>query len=189
MSTISTSDFRKGVKIEIDGKPYLMEACEFTKPGKGQAVYKTKLRNLLDNTLIERTYRSGDTVEAADVHVGKGSFLYKDKNNFIFMDSQNYEQYAMAAEQVGQGGEFLLEGTECELLYWNNNLIGVTAPSHMVLEVTYTEQAARGNTATNVTKPATLETGGAVNVPAFINTGDKIKVDTRTGEYIERVRG
>ncbi|MEW6355719.1 MAG: elongation factor P [Planctomycetota bacterium] len=188
MSTISTSDFRKGIKIEIDGKPYLMELCEFVKPGKGQGIYRTKLRNLLDNSLLERTYRSGDSAEAADVHESKGSFLYKDQQNYVFMDSNSYEQYPLTAEAVGEGADFLLEGTECGLLYWNNRLIGVSIPKHMVLKVTYTEQAARGNTATNVTKPATLETGASVTVPPFINAGDKIKVDTRTGEYLERVR-
>jgi len=189
MSTITTSDFRKGVKILIDGKPFIMEACEFTKPGKGQAVYKTKLRNLFEGTLIERTFRSGDSVEGADVREAKGSYLYKDNKNFIFMDSGNFEQHSLAADAVGEGKELLVEGTECTLLYWNKNLIGVTIPSRMVLEVTYTEQAAKGNTATNVTKPATVETGATVQVPAFINAGDKVRVDTRTGAYIERVKG
>ena len=189
MPTVTTSDFRKGARVQIDGKPYTMEDCEFTKPGKGQAVYKTKLRNLLDNTLIERTYKSGDSLEGADVHEGKGSFLYRDRDSFVFMDSEDYEQHTLAAETVGTGSEFLLEGSECKLLYWNSVVIAVTVPNHVVLEVTYTESAAKGNTATNVTKPATLETDASIHVPAFINIGDKIRVDTRTGEYLERVKG
>jgi len=189
MSTISTSNFRKGIKILIDGKPYLMETCEFRKPGKGQAIYKTRLRNLLDNTLIDRTYKSGDSVEEADVREGRGSFLFKDKNSFVFMDSNTYEQHSLTPEAIGEGNKFLVEGTECGMLYWNDQLIGVMMPNHMVLEVTYTEQAARGNTATNVQKPATVETGATVTVPAFINTGDKIRVDMRTGEYLERMKG
>lgn len=188
MSIVTTSDFRKGVKVQIDGKPYLMEECDFVKPGKGQAIYKTRLRNLLDDTLIDRTFRSGDSLEGADVREGKGSFLYKDKENYVFMDANSYEQHPLTARQVGDQGRFLTDGAECGLLYWNDVLIGATLPKHAVLKVTYTEQAARGNTATNVTKPATLETGATVSVPPFINTGDKIRVDTRTGEYLERVR-
>jgi elongation factor P len=189
MAMISTSDFRKGVKILIDGKPHLMEACEFRKPGKGQAIYKTKLRNLIDNTLLDRTYKSDDSVEEADVRESKGSFLFKDKTSFVFMDANTYEQHNLSPEAVGEEHKFLVEGTECGMLYWNDQLIGVTIPNHMVLEVIYTEQAARGNTATNVQKPATVETGAIVSVPAFINIGDKIRVDTRTGEYQERVKG
>jgi len=189
MSMISTSDFRKGIKILIEGRPYLMEACEFRKPGKGQAIYKTKLRNLLDNTLLDRTYKSDDSVEGADIREGKGSFLFKDKTSFVFMDANTYEQHSLTPEAVGEGHTYLVEGTECGMIYWNDRLIGVMMPNHMVLEVIYTEQAPRGNTATNVQKPATLETGATVNVPAFINIGDKIRVDTRTGEYLERMKG
>jgi len=115
--------------------------------------------------------------------------LFKDKTSFIFMDANTYEQHSLTPEAVGEGHRFLVEGTECGMLYWNDRLIGVTLPNHMVLEVTYTEQAARGNTATNVQKPATVETGGTVTVPAFIDTGDKIRVETRTGAYLERVKG
>lgn len=188
MAVVSTSDFRQGIKVEINGKPWLMEACEFTKPGKGQAIYKTKLRNLLDNSLIERTYKSGDSLEGANIHEGTGEFLYKDRNGYVFMDSESYEQHALSPETVGDGQDFLLEGTRCKLLYWNDNIIGVTLPNQMVIEVTYTEQAAKGNTATNVTKPATLVTGATVQVPSFIQPGEKLRIDTRTGEYIERVR-
>jgi len=188
MPVVTTSDFRQGAKVEIDGKPWNMEACEFTKPGKGQAIYKTKLRNLLDNSLIERTYKSGDSLEGANIHEGTGEFLYKDRKEFVFMDSESYEQHALSPQTVGEGQDLLLEGTRCKLLYWNGNIIGVTLPNQIVLAVTYTEQAAKGNTATNVTKPATLETGASVQVPAFIQEGDKLRIDTRTGEYIERVR-
>lgn len=188
MPQISTSDFRKGIKVVIDGEPYEMIECNFVKPGKGQALYKTKLRNLLKGTIIDRTYKSGDSLEAADVRKGSGQYLYRDAHNLVFMDNETYEQHALPEETVGDQAKFLLEGATCDLLYWNDQLIGITAPAHVVLEVTETEPAARGNTATNVTKPATVETGAVVTVPAFVKTGDKIKIDARTGTYIERVR-
>ncbi len=189
MPQIPTGEFRKGIKVILDGEPYEMLECNFVKPGKGQALYKTKLRNLLKGTIIDRTYKSGDSLEQADVHRGEGQFLYRDPNGgYVFMDNETYEQETLSEEACGDDAKFLLEGTNCELLYWNNRLIGMTPPQHVVLEVTYTEPAARGNTATNVTKPATVETGATVMVPAFIEQGEKIKVDTRTGQYIERVR-
>ncbi len=188
MAMLTTSDFRKGAKIELDGKPYLMEDCEFMKPGKGQAVYRTKLRCLLDDTLLERTYRSGDSVPAADVREGKGEFLYRDRDNYVFMDSETYDQHELPAKRLGDMTKFLVEGARVGLLFWNNTVISVSIPNHVVLTVTHTEAAARGNTATNVTKPAEVETGATIQVPAFVKTGDKIKIDTRTGEYIERVK-
>ena len=188
MPVLTTSDFRKGAKVEIDGKPYLMEECEFMKPGKGQAVYRTKLRCLLDDTLIERTYKSGDSLDGADVREGKGEFLYRDRSNFVFMDSESYEQYELPAERLGDATKYLLEGARCGLLFWNNAIISVEIPNHVVLTVVHTDAAARGNTATNVTKPAELETDATVQVPAFIKSGDKIRIDTRTGQYIERAK-
>lgn len=188
MPQINTGDFRKGIKVIVEGDPYEMLECNFVKPGKGQALYKTKLRNLLKGTILDRTYKSGDSLEAADVRKGDGQYLYRDANGFVFMDNETFEQYTISADVVGDDAKFLLEGATCSLLFWNEQVIGMTPPAHVVLEVTYTEPAAKGNTATNVTKPATVETGGTVNVPAFVEQGEKIKVDTRTGEYIERVR-
>jgi len=188
MPVVTTSDFRKGAKIELDGKPYLMEECEFMKPGKGQAVYRTKLRCLLDDSLLERTYRSGDSVEAANVHESKGEFLYKDRDKYVFMDSQTYDQYELPGERLGTATDYLVEGARVGILFWNNTVISVSIPNHVVLTVIHTEQAAKGNTATNVTKPAEVETGATMQVPAFVKNGDKVRIDTRTGEYIERVK-
>ena len=188
MAQISTGEFRKGVKVIIDGEPYEIVECEFRKPGKGQAMYRTRLRNLLNGKLLDRTYRSDDSLEAADVHRGEGQYLYRDANNFIFMDNETFEQHPFPAEALGNRANFLKEGATCGLLYWNQKLIDVETPQHVVLEVTFTEPAARGDTATNVTKSAEVETGATVTVPAFINQGDKIKVDAATGQYIERVR-
>ena len=188
MPQINTGDFRKGIKVTLDDEPYEMIECNFVKPGKGQALYKTRLRNLLKGTLLDRTYKSGDSLESADVHKGDGQYLYRDSSNYIFMDNETFEQNELSADVCGEQVRFLLEGATCNLLYWNGQLIGMTPPQHVVLEITETEPAARGNTATNVTKPAKVETGATVQVPAFVKEGDKIKVDAATGEYIERVR-
>ncbi|MEX0701483.1 MAG: elongation factor P [Planctomycetales bacterium] len=189
MPQINAGDFRKGVKVLIEGQPYEMIERNFEKPGKGQALYKTRLRNLLTGTLLDRTYRSGDSLEEADVRRGEGQYLYRDANNFIFMDSESFEQYTVPNEVVGDAADFLLENAVCGLLFWNDQLIELDPPKHVVLEVTYTEPSARGNTATNVSKPATVETGATVQVPAFVEQGDKIKIDASTGTYLERVRG
>jgi elongation factor P len=188
MPQINTGDFRKGVKVIIEGDPYEMLECNFVKPGKGQALYKTRLRNILKGTILDRTYKSGDSLEQADVHTSKGQYLYRDANGYVFMDNATFEQYTLDEATCGDSVKFLLENDECHLLFWNGQLIGMTPPQHVTLEVTYTEPAARGDTATNVTKPAKVETGAEVQVPAFINIGDKIKVDASTGEYLERVR-
>lgn len=187
MASYNTSEFRKGLKVQIDGDPYLMLECNFVKPGKGQALYKTKLRNLIKGTLLDRTYKSGDSLEAADIRFGKGEYLYRDGNSYVFMDKDSYEQHSMPAENCEGKLDFLQENAPVELLFWNEQLIEMTPPQHVVLAITYTEPAARGNTATNVTKPATVETGAEVQVPAFIKEGDRIKIDTESGKYIERV--
>jgi len=186
MGIVTTSDFRKGIKVEIDGQPYLMLECEFVKPGKGQAIYRTKLRNLLTGAIIDRTYKSGDSVQSADVREGDATYLYRDKSGYVFMDTETYEQYHLTAEQIGEPAKFLKEEMPVRMVYWNNTPITVTLPYHVVLKVTYTEPAVRGNTAGNVMKPATLETGATIQVPAFVQVGDLVRVDTRTGEYIER---
>lgn len=186
MATVSTSDFRKGLKVMLDGEPYEILSCEFRKPGKGQAIYSLRLKNLLKGTNLDRNYKSGDSLEAADVHRGEGQYLYRDGSGFVFMDNESFEQYTLPEEAIGTAAHFLQEGATCELLYWNQQLIDFTPPSHVIVEVTYAEPAARGDTAGNVTKPAEVSTGTTVQVPAFVKQGDKIKVDARTGEYVER---
>ena len=185
---INSSDFKKGLKVLVDGEPYDIIECHFVKPGKGQALYKLKLRNLLKGTIIAPTYRSGDSLEAADVRKSNGQYLYRDGEGFVFMEDETFEQYTITTEKMGEAANFLLDGAKCELLFYNDQLIGVDPPAHVVVEVTYTEPAARGNTTANVTKAATVETGVEVQVPAFIDQGEKIKVDARTGDYIERAK-
>jgi elongation factor P len=185
---INSSDFKKGLKVLVEGDPYDIIECNFVKPGKGQALYKLKLRNLLKGTIIAPTYRSGDSLEQADVRKSNGSYLYRDADGFIFMEDETFDQHNISTEKLGDVAKFLLDGAKCELLFYNDQLIGVDPPAHVIMEVTYTEPAARGNTTANVTKPATVETGAEVQVPGFIDQGEKIKVDARTGAYIERAR-
>ena len=188
MATYNTSDFRKGLKVQMDGDPYMMIECNFVKPGKGQALYKCKLRNLIRNTVIDRTYKSGDSIEAADVEEIEAQYLYRQADTFVFMDTTTYEQYELSAEQVDDGWKYLKEGTVCSMLLFNNNPIGITPPNHVVLKVEYCEPGAKGNTASSVTKPVKVETGADFDCPGFVEMGDLIKVDTRTGQYVERVK-
>ena len=188
MATYNTSDFRKGLKVQMDGDPYLMIECNFVKPGKGQALYKCKLKNLIRNTVIDRTYKSGDSIEAADIEEIEAQYLYRQGETFVFMDNGTYEQYEISAEQVDDGWKYLKEGMVCSMLLFNGNPIGMTPPNHVVLKVEYCEPGAKGNTATNVTKPCKVETGAEFDCPSFIEMGEMVKIDTRTGQYIERAR-
>jgi len=187
MPQINTGDFKKGIKIIVDSDPYEMLECNFVKPGKGQALYKTRLRDLLKGTILDRTYKSGESLEEADVRRSQGSYSYRDGENYYFLDNETFEQYALPTESIEHYMKFLMEGTEVDLLFWNDQLISMNPPLQIIQEVTYTEPAAKGNTATNVTKGATVETGVEVQVPAFIEQGNKIKIDVETGSYVERV--
>jgi elongation factor P len=188
VASYNTSDFRKGLKVQIDGDPYLMIECNFVKPGKGNALYKCRLRNLIRNTVLDRTYKGGDSLEAADIEEITAQFLYSQGDMFVFMDNDNYEQYELTREQVDDSWKYIKESTVCSMLLFNGNPIGVTPPNHVVLRVEYCEPAVKGNTATNVTKTVKLETGAEIMAPAFINQGEMLRVDTRTGEYVERVK-
>ena len=188
MASYSTSDFRKGIKVQIDGDPYIMIECNFVKPGKGNALYKCKLRNLLRNTVLDRTYKGGDSLDAADITEIGAQFLYRQGGMFVFMDDTSYEQYELTKEQVDEAAKYLKEGMVCSMVLFNNNPISVSAPNHVILKIEYCEPAMRGNTATNLTKPVKLETGAEIICPAFVEIGDMIKVDTRTGEYLERAK-
>lgn len=186
MPQINAGDFRKGLKVINEGQPFEMIECNFVKPGKGQALYKTKMRNLLTGTILDVTYRSGDSLESADIRNTDGMYSYFDGSNYVFMDNDSFEQVSLPAEVCSEQMRFIKEGEPCGLMYWNDQLLGVSPPKHVELEVTYTEPAAKGNTATNVTKPATVETGAEVHVPAFITTGEKIRIAAETGEYLGR---
>ena len=188
MATYNTSDFRKGLKVQIDGDPFLMFECNFVKPGKGQAMYKCKLRNLIRGTVLDRTYKSGESIEAADVTELTAQYLYRQGDGFVFMDNDTYEQYELSSEQVDGVWKYLKEGMECQLVLFNENPISLTPPNHVVLKIEYCEPAVRGNTATNVTKPVKVETGAEFLCPAFVEQGQFVRIDTRTGAYIERAK-
>lgn len=188
MASYSTSDFRKGLKVQIDGEPYLMIECNFVKPGKGNALYKCKLRNLVRSTQLERTYKGGDTLEAADVTEIEAQFLYRQGDMWVFMDNASYEQYELTPEQLDDAWKYLKEGMPCQMVLFNNRPISISPPNHVVLKIEYAEPAVRGNTATNLTKPVKVETGAEFIVPAFVEMGESIRIDTRTGEYLERVK-
>lgn len=188
MTTYNTSDFRKGLKVQIDGVPFLMVEMNFRKPGKGTALYECKLKNLIRGTVVDRTYRAGQTLEAADISEFTAQYLYRQADAFVFMNTTTFEQYELTSEQVGDAWQFLKDGLECTLMVYNNNPIAVTPPNHVVLRVEYAEPTAKGNTATNVQKPVKLETGAEIPAPAFVNTGDWLRVDTRTGAYVERAK-
>lgn len=189
MGTYKTSDFRKGLKVQIDGEPYLMIEMNFVKPGKGNALYKCKLRNLLRNTVLDRTYKGGDTLESADVEETEVQYLYRQADTFVFMDTSSFEQYELSADQVGDAWKYLKENLKCSMVLFNGSPITMTPPNHVEMKVEWCEPGAKGDTATNVNKPVRVETGAEFGAPIFINIGDVIKIDTRTGEYVERVRG
>jgi len=188
VASYNTSDFKKGLKIQIDGEPYLITEFNFRKPGKGNALYECKMKNLVRGTTLTRTYKGGDSLESADVNEIQAQYLYRQGDKFVFMDNDNYEQYELSPEQVDDAWKYIKEGTVCSVVLFNENPITVTPPNHVILKVEYAEPAVRGNTATNLTKPAKMETGAEFIVPAFVEMGEMIKIDTRTGEYIERIR-
>ena len=174
--------------MQIEGDPFLMIECNFVKPGKGNALYKCKLRNLLRNTVIDRTFKGGDSLESADVTEIDAQYLYKQGDKFVFMDNESFEQYELSAEQVDDAWKYITENMNVSMVLYNNNPISVTPPNHVVLKIEYCEPAVRGNTATNLTKPVKVETGAEIICPAFVEMGESIRVDTRTGDYLERVR-
>ncbi|MBX3417214.1 MAG: elongation factor P [Pirellulaceae bacterium] len=188
MGTYKTSDFRKGLKVQIDGEPYLMLEMNFRKPGKGNALYECKMKNLMRGTTLTRTYKGGDTLESADVEEISCQFLYKQGQVFVFMNSKTYDQYELTEDQVDDNWKYLKDGMDCQMILYNGLPITLTAPNHVELLVEYCEPGVKGDTATNVTKPVKVETGAEFICPSFINIGDTIRIDTRTGEYLERVR-
>lgn len=182
----ATNEFRKGLKIEIEGIPYEIVDFQHISPGKGRAFTRTKLRNLLTQNVIERTITSGDKVDRANTDQREMQFLYKDAAGYHFMDQQNYEQVAIQEETLGASKDFLQENLVIKVMYFNERPIGTDLPSHVILKVVETDPAFKGDTVTGGTKPAKLETGAVVQVPFHIKEGDVIKVDTRDYSYVEK---
>ena len=186
MAMISTNEFKNGVKVMLDGDPCSIMENEYVKPGKGQAFNRVKLRNLKTGRVLEKTFKSGDSLEAADAQDVELQYLYNDGEMWHFMSPTTYEQYTISKDTISDSAKWLKDQDICIVTLWNNNAIGVTPPIFAILKVTETDPGLRGDTATGGSKPATLETGAVVRVPLFINVGDILKIDTRTGEYISR---
>ena len=181
-------EIRKGSKVVFEGDPWVVIEYLFVKPGKGQALYKCKMKNMVNGTIIDRTYRSGEKFEKADLEEHRMQYLYADGDEFHFMNNESYEQVALTSDQVGDASHFLYENLDVDMLFYNGGPIGLTLPNFVELEITQSDPGIKGDTASNTTKPATLSTGYEVQVPLFINEGEWIKVDTRTGAYVERVK-
>ena len=188
MATYATNEFRSGLKVMIDNDPCSMIECDFVKPGKGQAFARVKLRNLLTGRVVERTFKSGESLPAADVMDTDLQYLYNDGEFWYFMDPNSYEQVAADASAVGDAAKWLKEQDMCTLTLWNDRPIDIVPPNFVELRITETDPGVRGDTASGGGKPATLETGAVVRVPLFIENGEVIKVDTRSGEYVGRVK-
>jgi elongation factor P len=183
----STSDFRRGLKIELDGTPYAIAEFQHVKPGKGGAFVRTKLKNLVTGGVVDKTFRAGEKVEKPDLEEKTMQYLYLEGNQYYFMDNETYEQTFLTREQLGDNSSFLQENIIVSILYYQGKPIGVELPIFVELAITKTEPGVRGDTASGGTKPATLETGATIQVPLFVNEGERVKIDTRTGEYIERI--
>lgn len=183
-----TSDIKKGLKVTIDGQPYAVVEFQFVKPGKGQAFTRTKLKNLISGNVLEKTFKTGEKLEPADVEEREMQYLYQEGDGWVFMDTSSYEQMTLREEHVGENKLYLLDGMSVSVLLWEGRPVGITPPTFVELEVVDTEPGFKGDTTSNVQKPATMETGLTVQVPLFIEKGEKLKIDTRTGAYVERVK-
>lgn len=180
-------DLKKGLKFQIDGDPYVVVDFQFKKPGKGQALYKCKLRNMISGIQFEKTFRSGDKFEEASLEEQEMEYLYAEPESYCFMNTATYEQEFLSKEQVGDAAELLKENTVCTALFFNGKAIGLTLPNFVNLRIIKSDPWAKGDTATGSTKPATLETGFEIQVPPFVDEGQLVKIDTRTRTYVERV--
>ncbi len=183
-----TSDIRNGLKVEIDGAPYIVTYFQFVKPGKGQAFTRTKLKNMLNGNVLERTFKTGETLAPADITESTHQYMYRDDEAFHFMNLETYDSIPIPPEGVGDAANFLVEQMEVNVMFYKGRAVSIDLPNFVELEITYCEPGMKGNTAQGATKPATLSTGHTVHVPLFVENGEWVKVDTRTGEYVERVR-
>lgn len=183
---ISAGDFRNGMTVEIDNNLYTVIEFQHVKPGKGAAFVRTKLKNITSGGVIEKTFRPTEKVNSAHIDRKEMQYLYSDGDLYYFMDNESYEQISVAGENVGDSLKFVKENEQVKIISHNGKVLGIEPPLIVELEVTETEPGFKGNTATGAMKPATVETGAQINVPLFVNIGDIIKIDTRTGEYVGR---
>lgn len=184
---ISAGDFRNGLTFEFEGNVYQVVEFQHVKPGKGAAFVRTKMKNVMTGAVVERTFNPTEKVEPARIERKEMEYLYEDSGLYYFMDQETYEQTPLSEDQLGDALKFVMENMTVKILSYKGNVFAVEPPTFVELSVTETEPGVKGNTATNVTKPATVETGATITVPMFVNEGDVIRIDTRTGEYMERV--
>ena len=185
---LESGDLRKGLKLEIDGEPYVIVQFEFVKPGKGQALYKCRLKNMITSSQFDRTFRSGEKFQPASLDEREMEYLYFDGETYCFMDTSTFEQEHLTPEQVGDAKDLMKENILCQMLFFNDRAIGLALPNFVELKIIQADPYAKGDTATGFTKPVTLETGYIVQVPPFIEEGEVLRIDTRTGDYVERVK-
>ena len=183
-----TSDIRKGLRIELDGTPFQIIEFQFVKPGKGTAFTRTKVRNMMNGAVLDRTFKTGEKLKPADTEDREMQYLYNDGTEFYFMDHTSYEQISLGKEIIGEAANYLIEEMLVNIGLFNGKPIGITLPNFVTMKVVETSPGEKGNTVTGATKPASLVTGYIVNVPLFIKPGELLKIDTRTGEYVERVK-
>lgn len=185
---ISTADFKTGLTIEYEGNVYQIIEFQHVKPGKGGAFVRSRLRNLMTGATLDKTWRAGDKMDSAHIERRNVEFLYRDGDDLVFMDMSDYEQMTLPVKQVGDAVNFLKDNTPVQLVQWKDQLLNIDLPHTMEFTVTQTDPGLRGDTAQGGSKPATIETGAVVTVPLFVNEGEVIRVDTRTGQYLERAK-
>ncbi len=183
----STADFKTGLKIELDGKPFIITEFLHVKPGKGGAFVRTKLKNMITGQVLEKTFRAGEKVNSPNIQEKEMEYLYQDKGEFCFMDIETFDQIFLLTEQLKENRFFLKENTNVKVLIYNDRIMDIELPNFVDLEISQTEPGIKGNTVTGARKPATLQSGGVIQVPLFVNAGDTVRIDTRSQEYIERV--
>lgn len=187
MSMVGTTEFRKGLKLVIEGAPYTIVECQHIKPGKGNAFMRTRFKNLLSGKILERNVRTTESYEVADIEEKNMQFMYSDAEGFHFMDNQSFEQVAIPEESIGDVKGYLMENLDCHVLFYNGRAVNIDPPNSIIAEIIETEPGFKGDTATGATKIAKIASGATVLVPLHLNQGDKIKIDTRSGEYLERM--
>ena len=187
MSSVTTNDVRVGMKVEVEREPYLIIGNEFVKPGKGQAFNRIKMKNMVNGRVVERTYKSGEKLELADIEENQMRFLYKEPDGAIFMDDKTFDQVTISNELIGNNQQWLMEEVLYQVIFYKGSVIEVSPPTFLEMKIVETSPGVRGDTSGRVLKLSVTETGAKVQVPIFVEEGEKIKVDTRTGEYVSRV--
>ncbi len=186
MSTLSTNEIRVGMKVEVDKEPWLIISNEFVKPGKGNAFNRIKMKNMVTGRVVERTYKSGDKLDVADIEEAQMRFLYKEADGAVFMDDKTFDQITIPNEIIGNNAHWLMEELIYQVVFYKGTVIELLPPTFMEMKIVETSPGVRGDTSGRVLKPATTETGAKIQVPIFVEEGEKVKVDTRTGEYVSR---